>query len=120
MSLSAYQSVSRIAEGPRVSEHRLLGQITGEMIAARDAGRTGMALASALHRNREVWNVFSADCAASGNGLPDQLRASIVSLALWVDRHSSDVIAGRETIDDLIEVNRAIMEGLAGGARQAA
>ncbi|MBR0550968.1 flagellar biosynthesis regulator FlaF [Stakelama marina] len=120
MSLSAYQSVRRFAEAPRTTEHRLMGQITGEMIVARDAGHTGAALASALHRNREMWNVFSADCASTGNGLPDQLRASIVSLALWVDRFTSDVIAGREPVDDLIEVNRSIMEGLAGGQRQAA
>lgn len=113
MSLSAYQSVQRFAEVPRTTEHRLMGQITGEMIAARDVGHTGAALASALHRNREMWHVFSTDCASSGNGLPDQLRAGIISLALWVDRYTTDVIAGREKIDDLIDVNRSIMEGLA-------
>lgn len=120
MSLSAYQSVQRFAEAPRNTEHRLMGQITGEIIAARDAGRTGAALIDSLHRNREMWNTFSADCALPGNGLPEQLRASIVSLALWVDRFTSEVIAGRENVDDLIEVNRSIMEGLAGGQRQAA
>jgi flagellar protein FlaF len=30
-----------------------------------------------------------------------------------VDRHSSAVIGGRETIDALIDVNRSVMEGLA-------
>jgi len=113
MSLSAYQSVRSLSEAPRATEHRLMGQITGEMIVARDAGRHGAALADTLYRNREMWNIFSIDCATPGNGLPDQLRAGIVSLTLWIDRFSSEVIAGRESIDDLITVNRSIMEGLA-------
>lgn len=114
MSLSAYQSVRSLSEAPRATEHRLMGQITGEMIVARDAGIHGAALVDTLYRNREMWNIFAVDCGAPGNGLPDQLRAGIVSLALWIDRFSSDVIAGRESIDDLISVNRSIMEGLAG------
>ena len=113
MSLAAYQSVRKLSEAPRDTEHRLMGQITGEMIVARDAHRGGAALAETLHRNREMWNLFSADCAATGNGLPGELRASIISIALWVDRYSSEVMAGREQIDDLIDVNRTIMEGLA-------
>ncbi|MXP10468.1 flagellar biosynthesis regulator FlaF [Pseudoblastomonas halimionae] len=113
MSLAAYQSVRRLSEAPRDTEHRLMGQITGEMINARDAQKEGAQLAEPLHRNREMWNLFSADCAAPGNQLPDQLRASLISLALWVDRFSSEVIAGRESIEDLIDVNRTVMEGLA-------
>ena len=113
MSLAAYQSVRRLSEAPRDTEHRLMGQITGEMIIAREAQKEGAGLAEPLHRNREMWNLFSADCAAPGNELPHSLRASIISLALWVDRYSSEVIAGRESIDDLIDVNRSVMEGLA-------
>lgn len=120
MSLAAYNSVRSLSEAPRETEHRLMGQITGEMIAARDAGLAGAPLASTLYRNRQMWSLFSADCAARGNGLPEQLRASIISLALWVDRHSSEVVAGREAIDDLIEVNRSVMEGLVSANRMAA
>ena len=65
-----------------------------------------------LHRNREMWSVFAAACATKGNALPDSLRAGLVSLALWVDRHTSDVVTGREPIDALIEVNRELLEGL--------
>lgn len=113
MSLAAYQSVRRLSEAPRDTEHRLMGQITGEMIVARDAQKQGAELAEPLHRNREMWNIFSADCTSPGNELPHELRASIISLALWVNRFSSEVIAGRESIQDLIEVNRSVMEGLA-------
>jgi len=114
MSLSAYQRARTLAETPRSTEARLLRQVTGEMIAARDAGLTGVPLTPSLFRNREVWNAFADDCATKGNRLPTELRASIVSLGLWVDRFTSDVAAGRETLEPLIEVNRSVIEGLEG------
>ena len=120
MSLTAYQSVRQFAETPRTTEQRLVAQITGEMIQARESALTGGALMAVLHRNREMWNVFSTDCARTGNGLPDTLRAAIISLALWIDRHTTEVMSGREPIDDLIEVNRTIMEGLGASVQSAA
>jgi flagellar protein FlaF len=109
----AYRKAQTIAERPRAVEHRLMTEITGEMIAARAAGRRREALMPALHRNREVWSTFSAVCGAAGNQLPKSLRASMISLSIWVDRFTSDVVAGREPIDALIDVNLAVIEGLA-------
>ena len=112
MSLAAYQRVQTIAEHPRGTEARLIAEITREMNCAWDTGCRGAALMPALHRNREMWSTFAAACGAQGNALPDALRAAIVSLALWVDRHTSEVIAGREPVDALVEVNRELLEGL--------
>ena len=114
MSLNAYQRVRTMTETPRRTEHRLISEITGEMIQAQAEGRTSIALMPELHRNRELWSTLSAACGAVGNGLPDSLRASIISIALWVDRFTSDVVAGRESIEELIVVNRAIIDGLTG------
>lgn len=114
MSVTAYQRAANRVETPRATEHRLIQEITLEMMAAQEAGQTGLALARPLHRNREMWNAFAADCGAPGNALPQQLRAQIISLALWVDRFTSDVIGGRENIGELVGLNRTIMEGLRG------
>ena len=112
MSLAAYQRTRAIAETPREAEYRLMSQITGDMINARDSGLKGVALMPALGRNREAWIAFSTACGAPGNQLPDQLRANIISIALWVERYTSDVVTGRDSIEDLITVNKAIIEGL--------
>lgn len=114
MSINAYRNARSRVETPRATEHRLMSEITGEMMDARAAGLTGAALIQPLHRNREMWSAFADDCGPVGNGLPDTLRAGIVSLALWVNRFTSDVVTGREKIDALIDVNRTIMEGLRG------
>jgi len=120
MSLNAYQRARNLAETPRSTEYRLISQITGEMMAAQDANARGAELMRPLHRNREMWSVFASDCATPGNRLPHALRASIISLALWVDRFTSEVMTGRETMDALIDVNRSIMEGLHSEAVEAA
>ena len=120
MSLNAYQRARTMVEHPRATEFRLMSEITGEMMQAHQAGLSGAALMPVLHRNREVWSAFSDACGAQGNELPDELRASIISIGLWVDRFTSEVVRGNDTIDELITVNRAIIEGLSPGAALAA
>lgn len=114
MTVTAYQAARTRAETPRGTEYRLIGEITGEMISAEEAGLSGAALMRCLHRNREMWNAFATDCGTAGNALPETLRAQIISIALWVDRHTSAVMRGQESLADLIDVNREIMEGLRG------
>ncbi|QDX25773.1 flagellar biosynthesis regulator FlaF [Sphingomonas suaedae] len=115
MSLSAYQRARTLVETPRATEQRLIRDVTAALIEARDMGYSGGRLMNALHWNREMWDAFANACGAPGNSLPDELRASIISIGLWVNRHASDVMKGRESIDPLIEVNRSLLEGLAEG-----
>jgi flagellar protein FlaF len=74
----------------------------------------------ALDWNRRVWSVLGTACAAPENALPESLRASIISLSIWVGKHTSEVIRRKEEIEPLIEVNRMIMQGLRGDGRAAA
>ncbi|HWW65167.1 MAG TPA: flagellar biosynthesis regulator FlaF [Sphingomonadaceae bacterium] len=113
MSLDAYRRVQSISATPRATEYRLLSQVTGELIRAKEEGLTGAALMRVLHHNREVWSTFAILCGSPGNKLPTVLRAGIISLALWVEHYTSDVVRKRDSIDGLIDVNRTIMEGLA-------
>lgn len=116
MSLNAYQRARTMIESPRAAEYRLMSQITGDMMTARDSGLRGAALMPVLHRNREIWGAFASACATAGNQLPDALRGSIVSIGLWVERFTSDVVAGHDSIDELITVNRSVIDGLKGGS----
>lgn len=121
MSLQAYQQAATRAEGPRDTEYRLFAQVTRALIeaAALDANEIG-ARADALDWNRRVWATFASVCGQPENQLPPQLRASIISLSIWVAKHTTLVIRRKDDIEPLIEVNRMIMQGLAGGAAAAA
>ncbi|MCA3256386.1 MAG: flagellar biosynthesis regulator FlaF [Alphaproteobacteria bacterium] len=120
MSLAAYRHTQRTAESPRQVEHRVFSQVTAALVDADSRGLSGPQLVTALHRNRELWSALADDCRSPGNRLPDSLRAGIISLALWVDRHSSAVARGEAQVTDLVEINRTVMEGLRPAAAAAA
>ena len=113
MSLRAYQQTATSAESPRDAEFRLFSQVTLALVEASHmdpkdfAGRM-----PTLDWNRRLWSALAADCADPGNQLPAELRAGIISLSIWVGKYTSEVIRGREDIQDLIDLNRTIMQGL--------
>lgn len=113
MSLQAYQSAAQRAESPRQLEYRLFGQVTRALIEAAEVPVEDTATRiDALDWNRRLWSALASDCAAETNQLPDQTRASIISLSLWVNRHSSAIMRREEGFEDLINVNRMMMQGL--------
>ena len=118
MSLRAYQQVAAKTESPRGAEYRLFGQVTRALMEAAASDRSDLQVRiNALDWNRRVWRVMADDCMKDSNPLSESLRAQIISLALWVGRHSSAVMRGKAAFEDLIEVNRAIMQGLSDGGQ---
>ena len=121
MSLQAYQQAATRAESPRDLEYRLFAQVTRALMDAATLDRSEFgARMDALDWNRRLWATLAADCGKPENALPKPLRASIISLSLWVNKHTTLVIRCQEEIEPLIEINRMVMQGLAGGAQAAA
>lgn len=121
MSLQAYQQAATRAESPRDMEYRLFAQVTRALMEAAALDRSEISRrADALDWNRRLWTTLGADCSDPANQLPAPLRASFISLSIWVSKHTSLAIRGQEEIEPLIEVNRMIMQGLASQGAQAA
>lgn len=114
MSLQAYQQAATRAESPRDTEYRLFAQVTRALLEASqmDENKIG-ARYDALDWNRKVWRALADDCGHADNKLPPQLRASIISLSIWVEKHTALVVRRKESFEPLIEINRMIMQGLA-------
>lgn len=120
MSLQAYQTAAARTENPREAEYRLFGQVTRALLeAAQRPADDIRGRMDALDWNRRLWSTLATDCAAADNAMPAPLRAQIISISLFVSRHTSAVVRGEDEIDTLIDINRIIMQGLA-GAPQAA
>jgi flagellar protein FlaF len=114
MSIQAYQNAAKKTEGPRQTEYRAFAAATRSLMDAASLPDTEVGRrAEALALNRRLWSLLAADCAAEGNSLPQGLRAQIISLSLFVDRHSSAVMRNGAAFDVLIDINRTIMQGLA-------
>ncbi|MCA0922628.1 flagellar biosynthesis regulator FlaF [Pseudooceanicola nanhaiensis] len=127
MSIAAYKRTIRESESPRQIERRILARLTGQLEnyavaydGAEDrAGRLQL-LHDGLHKvltdNQKMWTALKNDLASPGNALPAELRATLLSLALWVERQTSVVMGGGAGVGDLATVNRHIVAGLAGEA----
>jgi flagellar protein FlaF len=116
MSLQAYQNTQRITEDPRQTEYRLFGQVTGALIEAQRVKATGGPLMEAIDWNRRVWSALANDCRDDRNRLPEEVRAKIISLSLFITKYSKRVTREGAPMAPLIEINRSIMQGLVGAA----
>lgn len=117
MSLRAYQQVAQRAETPRDVEYRLFAQITRALIDVKSKPREDIAAwIDVLHWNRRMWAALADDCAQPGNALPEETRAQVISLSLFVHRTTSQVMRKETDIDVLIDLNRTMMQGLSGRA----
>ncbi len=72
------------------------------------------AYSSALKFHQMLWTFIQADVAADGNGLPDDLKANILSLSIFVDSQTIMALAepNAEHLLSLIAIDKSIASGL--------
>lgn len=130
MSVTAYKRTISHTEAPRQIERRILVQVTAELEQQfEEFDKTDLrlerlellanGLRHTIWKNQMVWMAFKSDLLEKENGLPDTLRGALASLAVWVENHSQGVLSGGKNIRPLIDVNRSIIDGLAGQAYSA-
>ena len=119
--LQAYKQAATRTETPREMEYRLFGQVTRALMHAATVGSTDTTTRiDALDWNRRLWSTLATDCSDPGNAMTMPLRAQIISISIFVSKHSSAVMRGDDDFQTLIDINRAIMQGLAPDSAQAA
>jgi flagellar protein FlaF len=111
MSYAAYQTAARVAEQPRMAEQRIFAQVTAALERVRGNDNSAE-VAQACFDNCRLWNALADDLNHDGNGLPEDLKARLISLAIWVNKHTGAVLRGEARLDALIDVNRSIIRGL--------
>lgn len=95
----------------RANEYDAFARVTRQLMQADVAG-TGRAASDAVHRNTLLWSTLATDLSQPGNALPDDLKAGLLSLAIFSIRHGLRVAAGDAGLQPLIDVNGNIMAGL--------
>ncbi len=72
------------------------------------------AYSAALKYHQMLWTFIQADVAADGNGLPDDLKANILSLSIFVDTQTIAALAEprAEHLHSLIAIDKSIASGL--------
>jgi flagellar protein FlaF len=90
--------------------------VTGALLDAQKQGVKGGPLVDAVDWNKRLWRTLASDCLDDRNQLPQEVRAKIVSISMWVRKYSKEVTREGASVDPLIEINRTIMQGLQGAA----
>lgn len=93
------------------NEYSAFAQVTHLLRRASDPA-AGAARFAAIHRNNDLWTILAADLAHPDNALPQALKASLYSLAMFSIRHGHAAMRGGASLDALIDVNMAMMKGL--------
>lgn len=110
----AYAGAIRALAPDRMIEYRVFGQVTGALSRALRPDAPFPELAAALTRNMELWTVLLLDLSRPDNALPEDLRARLLSLGLYVRRQSEAALRREADAARIVEINTAIMRGLRG------
>lgn len=113
---AAYGAASTSVRTDRSNELGAFETITARLARAAEPGASMALRADALHDNRRLWTMLATDVAASGNNLPQGLRAQIFYLAEFSLLQSRAALRDPSALGALIDINRSVMRGLAGVA----
>jgi flagellar protein FlaF len=97
----------------RARERAAMDRVIGMLRAAQDKGPLSRERIEALFYLRRLWTVFLDDLQDPNNELPEQLRAGIISIGIWMTKEIERVRT--RVTDDLapmIEINEIIRDGL--------
>jgi flagellar protein FlaF len=76
--------------------------------------------AVALSENLKLWDVLTVDLVHPDNQLNDTLVAQLIELGRFVRSHTHGLYAGTGTVDVLVDINSAVLQGLMGRPGDAA
>ncbi|MBI1867111.1 MAG: flagellar biosynthesis regulator FlaF [Methylocystis sp.] len=111
------QSYAEIVEGSasaaRGRERALLERTIRMLAIAKVKGLRSQEAFEATSYLRRLWTILIEDLGSAGNALPEPLRASLISIGLWILKEAELIDCGQSSnFDGLIEINQMIADGL--------
>ncbi|MGJ0508732.1 MAG: flagellar biosynthesis regulator FlaF [Methylocystis sp.] len=108
------QIASDSSQSARVREKEALEKAISKLATAKLKGPLTAESFEATDFVRRLWSVFISDLCNEENGLPAELRASLISIGFWVRREADAIDRGDSAnFDGIIDINRIIADGLA-------
>lgn len=97
----------------RDNERQAFEQSIALLKSAQMRGRGSRESVEALLYLSRLWSILLEDLVNPENGLPEELRASLISIGIWMLRRAEDIRLGKqEDFQALIEVSESICKGL--------
>jgi flagellar biosynthesis activator protein FlaF len=97
----------------RARERGAMDRVIAMLRAARNKGENSREAIEATFYLRQLWAIFLDDLRNPENELPEQLRAGIVSIGIWMNKEIDRFCDGRTSdLTPIIEINEIIRDGL--------
>jgi flagellar biosynthesis activator protein FlaF len=97
----------------RARERQAMDRVIAMLRAAQQKGPQSRERVEALFYLRRLWTIFLNDLNDPNNELPDQLRAGIISIGIWMMKEMDRVRGGATNdLTPMIEINALIRDGL--------
>ena len=115
--LEAYKSAQKSVMSGREIEAMALTKAALQLKKCRnnwDPDDKNRERSDSLEKNQKIWSILQGELAREDNPLPKQLRQDLLSLSLFIDKRTFDVMANPspEKLDILININLNIAAGL--------
>ena len=97
----------------RARERQAMDRVIAMLRAAQEKGAQSRERVEALFYLRRLWMIFLNDLNDPNNDLPEQLRAGIISIGIWMMKEIDRVRGGAtDDLTPMIEINALIRDGL--------
>ncbi|WP_409561318.1 flagellar biosynthesis regulator FlaF [Hyphomicrobium sp. B1] len=107
------ETLSESGNRQRENERLALEQSVALLKTAEKAGPQSREAVDAIIFLNRLWSFFLEDLAKPENGLPDEVRAKLISIGIWMLKEAEAISNGRSrNFAGLIDVSNVIAEGL--------
>jgi flagellar biosynthesis activator protein FlaF len=97
----------------RARERQAMDRVIAMLRTAHEKGPASRERVEALFYLRRLWMIFLNDLNDPNNELPEQLRAGIISIGIWMMKEIDRVRDGAtDDLTPMIEINALIRDGL--------
>ena len=101
------------AQDCRARERRAFDRAIALLRVAKEKGRSSRETVEALLFLRRLWTALIDDLVNPENGLPEALRASLISIGMWIMKEAEQIrLEKSDNFDGLIEMNAILRQGL--------
>lgn len=97
----------------KAREKQLLERSIELLENARDDTSNFRQIIEATHFTQRLWSALLTDLAEGNNQLPDELRASLISIGIWVLKENEKIRQrNSDDFDGIIEISKTIVGGI--------
>jgi flagellar protein FlaF len=107
------EMVEDTAQDCRARERRAFDRAIALLQTAKEKGNGSRESIEALLFLRRLWTTLMNDLVNPDNGLPQALRASLLSIGVWIMKEADLIrLKQSDNFDGLIEMNSILRDGL--------